>query len=386
MKERTKERPPADEQPKPKPKPKPKPPAAKAKVKFKAASGDDVASMLADIRKVDGVDTEGAQLMAQGNLSLKLKGVIPTPAIGLNAAIGRGGIPRGRLTILHGAEGCGKTTLLLHLMSECQNMGGLAVYMDLEYKLDVDYAEVLGVNMDSLFYVTPKYLEAVFAGINAVVERVQKMRAKGFKAPVMIALDSMNAAITKAEFNGDWEDQHISPSARVYSRLLPKLMPTIHRNDIALVFVSQMRKKMGVMFGDDAEISGGNSPKHHAVLILGFNRGAAKKNREGERDRNKVYCKVKKNQIAIPFKETEFDIIYGKGIDAEESLMKLAMDKKYIKQDAGRYKVRLDRSAKWADIEAMAHGADELTKLLREDTEGTRTALEAVLRKELGWS
>lgn len=279
---------------------------------------DFAAGVLDSIRSKLGDDS--AMLLGSDGLAIKIRGVISTQCATIDAAIGRGGIPRSRLTLLHGKEGSGKTSLALHIVAETQRLGGVAVYIDKEYKLDPDYARAIGVNINQLVLAQPPHLESVFATCEGVIERAAALRQGGERIPILIVLDSMNAAITKAQYEGAWEDKHMAPQARVYSELLPKLMPKVSKEDVALLWISQVRKKM-VMFGDDAETAGGNAPKFYASLLLDVRRVASDKDKDGARVANKLVVECKKNQIAPPFRKADVVIDYGHGINGEIALL-----------------------------------------------------------------
>jgi len=276
-----------------------------------------------------------AQLLGSDGLAIKIRGVLSTQCPTIDAAIGRGGVPLGRLTIIHGSEGSGKTTLALHLVAECQHQGGLALYMDKEYKLDPEYAKKVGVDTSRLIISQPSYLEKCLAIMDSAIEKVAAHRREtGVRIPMMIILDSMNAAISKDMFEGDYEDQTMASVARVYSQKLPKLISKVSQEDVALVFISQVREKIGVMFGNKEDICGGRSPKFHASLIMeiirkGAVKGKGDEPKEGKKDTSDPignFCEVyvRKNQIAPPFRRAEFEIIYGKGIDYAGSLIRRA--------------------------------------------------------------
>lgn len=276
------------------------------------------------------VDGEETRLLSDPGLDIALRGVISTQCASIDRAIGRGGVPLGRLTILHGAEGSGKTTLLMHLIAEVQRMGGVAMYIDKEYKLDPDYAEKIGVDRKSLVYSAPKHLEGAFEVMSNAIKKIAHYRKEsGKRTPILVSLDSMNAAITKAQVEGDWEDNHMAAQARKYSELIPKLIPEVSKEDVALVWVSQVRKKMNVMFGDDNELSGGQSARFYASLIMYITRMGAIKDGDGKeasKIANKVKVECKKNQIAPPFKSAEIEIIYGHGINKEAALLDVGED------------------------------------------------------------
>jgi recombination protein RecA len=317
---------------------------------------------------LESIAPEGAQLLGSKGLVRKIRGVISTQSPSVDAAIGRGGIPLARLTILHGKESCGKTTLALHIAAECQARNGIVVYMDKEYKLDPDYAKAIGVNTERLIISQPPYLEKVFKSIESIIQKVSASRRKtGERVPILVVLDSMNAAISKAEFEGDWDDQHYAPVARVFSKSLPKLMPAISKEDISLLFISQVREKMNVMFGDHDEIAGGRAPRHWASLILKINRlGATKKG--DQKISNKIMVECVKNQISPPFKKAECDVVYGRGIDYESSLLWIAEKEKVVKIKGAYYTYESEKlgQGKEAACVTLRHNATLAEKIYDE--------------------
>lgn len=347
----------------------------KKAVKSRPASADTlVTDVLDGLREEMGDD--GAQLLGSDGLALKIRGVISTQGPTVDEAIGRGGIPLGRVTILHGKEGCGKTTLALHVVAECHRQGGLAVYFDKEYKLDPDYAEGLGCDPNKFMIVQPKTLEKVLRGIKTTVEKVAANRkASGKRKPVVIVIDSINACIAKAVLDGEEEDHHIAPEARLWSRHLPEIVEMCSREDIALMLISQVRKKINVQFGDDNEIAGGNAPRFYASLIMFITRTGTEKH-EGKKVGNKCEVECKKNQIAPPFKKAEFIIRYGHGIDFEHSLISWAVKNGVV-----------DKSGAWysLDGERIGQGIYQASAYLRKHDE-IRSKLYKKFRAKMGWS
>jgi len=278
----------------------------------------------------------GAQLLGSEGLAIKIRGVISTQVPAVDAAIGRGGIPLARLTIMHGAEGSGKTTLALHCVAECQRQNGIAIYADKEYKLDPDYASNIGVDTSRLIITQPPHLEKVFSTMHDVVKKAAQHREKtGVRVPILFVLDSMNAAITKAQLEGEWTDKHMAPQARVFSELLPKIIPEISKEDIALLFISQVRSKMNIKYGDPDDIAGGKAARFYASLILKVVRIGDTKS-DGEKIANNVRVECVKNQISPPFKKADCKVVYGVGFDKEDSLIWLA-EKHGIVQKNGSY-------------------------------------------------
>ncbi len=283
------------------------------------------------------VAIDGAQTLGGDGMARKIRGVLSTQVPGLNATIGRGGIPLGRLSILAGPEGTGKTTLALHLAAECQAQGGVVIYVDTEYKLDPDYAKAIGVDTKRLVILQPPHLEAVFMAGEHVIELAKKYRIDvGVRIPILFIQDSMNSSISKAEYEGEHGDDFYSPQARVYSKSLPKFMPKVSKEDVALFFLGQERKKIGVIFGDDFSLIGGSAPKHYSSLIMRIKRiGLVKKDNQQIASRVTIECV--KNQIAPPFRKTECLIEFGKGINRYYSLAHSALQLGIIEQSGAWY-------------------------------------------------
>lgn len=352
-------------------------PAVKAKAKAKAspepealvppASDSDIDLFTSEL--VDALsDDEGtAQLLGSDGAAIKIRGVLSTQCATLDKAIGRGGVPLARLTIINGPEGCGKTTICLHLVAECQRRGGVVVYIDKEYKLDPDYAASIGVDIKRLIISQPAYLEKTFELSEKIIAKAKAHRERtGVRVPILIVLDSMNAAISKAEFEADWDDQNVASQARTYSRLLPKLIPQVSEEDVALVWISQIRDKIGVMFGNKTNIGGGNAPKFYASLIMDVKKIGTVKSGE-EAVANKIRVKCAKNQIAPPFKEAEFEIIYGVGIDREGCLLDVGADMGIV-----------EKSGNWYSFEGkrIGNGKAKAREFLKKNT-AMRDRLEA---------
>jgi recombination protein RecA len=322
---------------------------------------ENIKKLLKDMQS--DIGTEGVMLADGSDLDVDVRGVVSTQCIALDRAIGKGGVPLGRLTIIHGSEGCGKTTAALHIASEVQKIGGIAIYLDKEYKLDLEYGENLGVDRKRLFLYQPHTLESAFEYIETAIKHTAKLREKLKKrVPVVVILDSMNAAISKSQFNGDWDDQHYAPQARVFSQNLPKLMPLVYKEDIALVWISQIRQKLNVMFGNDEEIAGGKSPRFYASLIMSMKTSGKIKKTIDKKEKiigNKVNVIIQKNQIAVPFKKAEIMIRYGYGIDNEYSILNTAIDLEII-----------EKSGKKLDYGEKSLGnLEKACETLRKDTE-----------------
>lgn len=337
--------------------------------------GDVATQVLQGI--LEEMEDDSAQLLGSDANMLKIRGVISTQNVAIDKSIGRGGVPLGRLTILHGGEGSGKTTLALQIVAEVQRMGGVAVYCDKEYKLDPEYAAKLGVDTKRLIISQPSYLERAFQTWKAVISKAAEIRQKqGKRIPILIVLDSMNACITKMEYEGDEEDQHYAPAARIFSTQLPKLIPEVNKEDVALLFISQVRKKIGVMFGDDEDVAGGNAPKFYASLIMHIKRvGTERDEKTKQKEANKLVVECKKNQIAPPFRKAEVIINYGSGFDGDRSLIDVACDLKIMEKAGAYYKYK---------GESLGQGMKATKKALRKNP-SLRAEIEKKVRKSEGW-
>jgi recombination protein RecA len=290
--------------------------------------------------------------------------VIPTGSLGLDIALGIGGYPRGRVMEIYGPESSGKTTLALHAVAEAQKLGGIAMYIDAEHALDIGYSRKLGVRTDDLLLHQPDYGEQALEVADTIVRS---------NAVDLIVIDSVAALVPKAEIEGEMGDAHVGLQARLMSQALRKLTGTVARSRTLIVFINQIRMKIGVMFGNPETTTGGNALKFYSSLRLDIRRLSAIKTGEqvvGNRSR----VKVVKNKLAAPFREVEFDIIYGEGINRGGELV-----------DMGGNLGILEKSGSWYSYEGerIGQGRDAARAYLLEHADTARK-IESALREKCG--
>lgn len=287
---------------------------------------------------------------------------VPTGSLSLDIALGIGGYPRGRIIEIYGPEASGKTTLTLHAIAEAQKQGGVAAFVDAEHALDVNYARKLGVRTDDLLISQPD------TGEQALEIADMLVRSGGID---LLVIDSVAALVPRAEIEGEMGDSHMGLQARLMSQALRKLTGTINRSKTLVIFINQIRMKIGVMFGNPETTTGGNALKFYSSVRLDIRRIAALKDGENVIG-NRTRVKVVKNKMAPPFKEVEFDIIYGEGISKEGDLLDLAAAQNIIEKSGTWYTYKDER---------IGQGRENARNYLREHPEHIKTIREAVLKK-----
>jgi recombination protein RecA len=271
--------------------------------------------------------------------------VVPTGSIGLDIALGIGGYPRGRIIEVYGPESSGKTTLTLHAIANVQRQGGVAAFIDAEHALDVTYARKLGVKTDELLISQPDYGEQALEIADMLVRS---------NAVDMVVIDSVAALVPKAEIEGDMGDSHVGLQARLMSQALRKVTGSINRSQCLMVFTNQIRMKIGVMFGSPETTTGGNALKFYASVRLDVRRiGAIKEAGAAGKDMtvvgNRTRVKVVKNKLAAPFREVEFDILYGHGVSRSGEVVDMASDVNLIQKSGAWFSVDGERIGQGRD-------------------------------------
>ena len=305
-----------------------------------------LAGAIAQIEKNFG---KGAIIKLGSNQTMQVD-AIPTGSMGLDLALGIGGVPKGRIVELYGPESSGKTTVDLHIIAEAQKKGGEVAFVDVEHALDPQYAAALGVDVDNLLVSQPDSGEQALEIMEALVRS---------GAVDVVVLDSVAALTTKAEIDGNMGDSNVGQLARLMSQAMRKLTPLLSKTNCVAIFINQIREKIGVMYGNPETTPGGRALKFYASVIIDVRKGEAIKNGT-ELIGSRTKIKIKKNKVAPPFKECEFDIIFGKGISRTGEVLDLAVELDVIKKSGAWFSY---------DGQKLGQGRDNAKKALEENPE-----------------
>ena len=314
------------------------------------------------IEKIEKDFGKGA-IMKLGDKPVVSVDTIPTGALALDVALGVGGVPRGRIIEVYGPESSGKTTLAQHIVAECQKKGGIAAFVDAEHALDPEYARNLGVNIDELLISQPDTGEQA-------LDITEELVRSG--AVDIIVVDSVAALVPKAEIEGSMEDQQMGLQARLMSKALRKLTGIIGKTNTTVIFINQLRQKIGVMYGNPETTTGGNALKYYASVRMEIKRVEGLKG-DGEDVGNHVRVRILKNKVAPPFRTAEFDIIFGKGICKIGNILDVAVDLDIVK-----------KAGSWFSFndEKLGQGRDKAKEFLGANPEILAT-VETLVREKL---
>jgi recombination protein RecA len=289
-------------------------------------------------------------IMKMGEAATRKVDIIPTGALALDLALGIGGVPRGRIVEVYGPESSGKTTVALHIVAEAQRNGGIAAFIDAEHALDPIYAKAIGVDVDELLISQPDTGEQAL--------EIADMLIRSGALDVLV-IDSVAALVPRAEIEGEMGDAHVGLQARLMSQALRKLAGTLNKSKTTAIFINQLREKIGVMFGSPETTPGGRALKFYSSVRLDIRRIEAIKDGT-DNVGNRVRVKVAKNKMAPPFRQAEFDIMFGQGISREGSLLDIAVDEGVVKKSGAWYTF---------DEDQLGQGRENAKRFLRENPE-----------------
>jgi recombination protein RecA len=289
---------------------------------------------------------------------------ISTGSISIDYALGVGGMPRGRICEIFGPESSGKTTIALQVVAEAQKLGGMAAFIDVEHALDPIYAKQLGVDVDNLLVSQPDFAEQALEITNALITS---------GSIDVLVVDSVAALVPKAELDGEMGDSHMGVQARLMSQAMRKLTGTVSKSNTCLIFINQIREKIGVMFGNPETTTGGRALKFYSSVRLDIRRIAAIKDGEVVTG-NRTKVKIVKNKVAPPFREAEFDIIYGEGVSKEGDLLDLGVAHNVVEKSGSWFSYKGER---------IGQGRENVRQFLRDNAD-VKTRIDVELRKTLG--
>ena len=330
----------------------------KAAAKMKAERAKSLEMALGQIDKSHGVGS----VMRMGDKTSLNIGFVPTGALALDLALGIGGLPRGRVVEIFGPESSGKSTLAMHVVAEAQRNGGTCAYIDAEHAMDPIYAGAIGVDVDELLISQPDTGEQALEIADILV------RSGSLD---VIVIDSVAALTPRAEIEGEMGDHHVGAQARLMSQALRKITANLNKTDTILIFINQLREKIGVMFGSPETTPGGRALKFYSSVRLDIRRIETLKNGT-EMVGNRTRVKVVKNKVAPPFRQAEFDIAYGQGISREGSLLDIAVDRNIVKKSGAWYTY---------EGEQIGQGREKVKEFLMENPDLTMEIQDRVLRE-----
>lgn len=334
-----------------------------AKTNESSAASEKLKALQAAMAKIE-KDFGAGSIMKLGDEKIENVEVIPTGSIGLNAALGVGGFPKGRIIEIYGPESSGKTTLAIHAIAEAQKAGGIAAFIDAEHAFDRFYAAKFGVNVDELLISQPDN------GEQALEIADQLIRSAAID---IIVIDSVAALTPKAEIEGDMGDNKVGLQARLMSQALRKITSTIAKTNTTCIFINQLREKIGVMFGNPETTTGGNALKFYSSVRIDIRRKETIKNGD-EAIGNTVKVKIVKNKVAPPFRKCEFDIMFGQGISRSGEIIDVGVELGILKKSGSWFSYNESK---------LAQGR-EATKKLIEDNPELAAELESLIMEQLG--